>query len=173
MKKMAISVTTALLLAACSDKPPATIKDIDSHIVSTTEIKDGERSVLKITWKSDNISPESDMNIAVSGINQIIRGIVTQLPNEHADEVHIIINSSLTDKYGNQSRADTLDIPFSMSEVRKINFASNTFTQWDLINLSEQPKLLHNAGKQLMAAYCTNETYAKYAQRFCLKGLRL
>ncbi|MGE8577721.1 MAG: hypothetical protein ACN6QT_21755 [Burkholderia contaminans] len=173
MKKMAISMVTALLLSACGDEPPKTVKDIDSSIVSAAEVKDGGKTVLRIVWKLAGMSAGADMSSAALGIERVIKGIVTYFPNQHADEVRIVLNAGMVDRYGNQSRADLYEIPFEMSEIRKINFDSGSFSHWALLNLSGQPKLLHPTGMELIAAYCKEENNAKYADEFCLRGQRL
>ncbi|QEW85433.1 hypothetical protein [Burkholderia pseudomallei] len=173
MKKMAISMVTALLLSACGDEPPKTIKDIDSHIVSATEVKDDGKVVLRIVWKLNGMSAGSDMSNAALGIERIIKGLVTHFPNQRADEVHIVLNSGLVDRYGNTSNADIYEIPFAMDEIRKINFTSGNFSHWDLLNLSGQPALLHPTGMELVAAYCKEENNAKYANVFCRRSLGL
>ncbi|MBO1857948.1 hypothetical protein J4G52_30820 [Burkholderia cenocepacia] len=173
MKKIAVSLLMTLLLSACGDEPPKTIKDIDSHIVSATEVKDDGKIVLRIVWKLNGMSAGSDMSNAALGIERIVKGLVTYFPNQRADEVHIVLNSGLVDRYGNTSQADIYEIPFAMEEIRKVNFASGNFSHWDLLNLSEQPKLLHPTGMELISAYCKEEDNAKYANRFCRRSLSL
>ncbi|KVN33313.1 hypothetical protein WJ63_04820 [Burkholderia pyrrocinia] len=173
MKKMAISMVTALLLSACGDEPPKTVKDIDSSILSAAEVKDGGKTTLRIVWKLAGMSAGSDMSSATFGIERILKGVVTYFPNQHADEVRIVLNAGLVDRYGNESRADIYEIPFEMSEIRKVNFASGSVSHWRLLNLSGQPKLLHPTGMELIAAYCKEENNAKYADEFCERGLSL
>ncbi len=171
MKKTIIGMVTGLMLSACGDQPPKTIKDIDSHILSVDEAKNGGKTELRIVWKLAGMSAGADMSNAAFGMQRILKGMATYFPNQQADEVRFVLNAGLVDRYGNESRRDIYEIPFAMSEVRKVNFASEGLTHWALLNLSEQPKMRHPTGMELITAYCKDETNAKYAGEFCLKGL--
>lgn len=171
MKKTIICMVTGLVLSACGDQPPKTIKDIDSHILSVDEAKDGGKTELRVVWKLAGMSAEADMSNAAFGIGRILKGMATHFPNQQVDEVRFVLNAGLVDRYGNESRSDVYEIPFAMSEIRKVNFASEGFTHWALLNLSEQPKVLHPTGMAFITAYCKDESNAKYATEFCLKGL--
>lgn len=160
-----------ILLSACGDSAPKTIKDIDSSILSVNDIKTNGKAELRIVWKLPGMSAESDMSNAALGMERVLKGIVTNFPEQAPDEIRFVLNANLVDRYGNESRHDVFEIPFAMSEVRKVNFGSESFTHWNLLNLSGRPTLRHPTGMQLVSDYCKDKTNAKYARDFCMNGL--
>lgn len=175
MRKAATTLTLAMVLAlaACGDEPPKTIKEIDSHILKVEESKDGGNTSLRVIWELPGMSASSDMTSATFGMEKIVKGIVTYFPNQQADEIRFVLNAGLVDHYGNKSRADVVEVPFQMTEIRKINFASDSFTQWDLLNLSGDTRTPHPVGLEFITEYCKEESNAKYARDFCLRSLKL
>lgn len=174
MRKAATTLTLAMVLAlaACGDEPPKTIKEIDSHILRVEESQSGSTPTLRVFWKLDGISAEADMAAATFGMEKVAKGIMKYFPSQQADEVRFILNAGLVDRYGNKSRADAIEVPFSMAEIRKVKF-SDSFTPWDLLNLSEEPRMLHPVGLEFITEYCKEDNNAKYARDFCLRSLKL
>lgn len=170
-KSLTILALAALTLSACSDEPPKSIKEIDPSILKVEDLKTGDKQSLRIVWKLADMSASSDMSSAAFGMEKTIRDIVKYFPNPNAEEVRFVLNAGLVDKYGNKSQADVLEIAFPMEEIKKINFSSNSFTSWDLLNLSVEPKQLHPVGRQLLVEYCKEENSIKYAKDFCLRSI--
>jgi len=170
-KQIGVCMVAAVLLSACGEKPPKTIQDIDSHILSVTETKDAGKTELRIVWKLAGVSPGPDMSNAAFGMERIFKNMVKYFPDQQVDEVRVVLNAGLVDRYGNTKRDDIYEIPFAMSEIRKINFSSDSLTHWGLLNLSERPTLRHPVGRQMISEFCEDEKNAKYAGDFCLKGL--
>lgn len=165
------AAATLLLLSACGDGAPKTIKDIDSSILSVNDVKTEGKTVLRIVWKLPGMSAESDMSNAALGMERVLKGIVTYFPEQSSDEIRFVLNANLVDRYGNESRHDVFEVPYAMSEVRKVNFGSESFNHWNLLNLSGRPTLRHPTGLELVSEYCKDKSNAKYARDFCIKGL--
>jgi hypothetical protein len=170
LKEQALIIFMVLSLSACSEEPPKSLNDVDNSITNIQETQDQEGKSLKITLKSLNLSAESDMRLASSSMLKITKAIATSFPTKD-DRIVFLLNSALRDKYGKESRQNIVEIPFSTEDVMKINFQSDNFTEWDLLNLSQKPRLLHPAGSEYFIEYCKDETNIKYATDFCKRAI--
>ncbi len=176
MKKVLSALTIALSISACGGdrpEPPKAIKDIDPKIIQVDQAKVDGKSVLKVTLKLNGLSPSTDMFSAGSGMLNVTKGVLKYFPDQASDEVHFVLVAGLVDRYGNKSQADVIEIPYLTSDLKKINFESNSFSEWGLLNLSQETKILHPVGREFIREFCNEESNAKYADTFCTNSINL
>lgn len=169
MKIFVLVITTAILLVTGCGRTPKTIQDIDPDILSVQERQNGGSGALEVVIKLRGLSVESDMQGAMVRMKDVSKGIATHFATLHVDELHYVLSADLIDTYGNRKRTNVLEVPFTMNEVRQINFDSGQLTPWGFMNLAGKPKVLHPAGTEFLVRYCKDPDNFKFAQSFCLR----
>lgn len=162
----------AMLLAGCGDEPPKSIQDTSRDITKVSDVTDGAIKVLVIDMKpSAGHSDSSFLFMATEDINKVVAKITKYFQNQQADRIDFVLTTGLSDKYGNSKDFPVIRLSFDMPEVKKVNFQNTSFTSWDLLNLAHPANYLHPVGKKIVAAYCGEESNAKFAQEFCRASL--
>lgn len=162
----------AALLAGCGDEPPKTIQDTSRDITKVSDVMDGATKVLVIDMKpSAGHSDSSFFFMATEDMNKVVAKITKHFQNQQADRIDFVFTTGLSDKYGNSKDFPIIRLSFDMPEVKKINFQNGNFTSWDLLNLGHPANYPHPVGKKIVAAYCGEESNAKFAQNFCRASL--
>lgn len=166
MKKWIIAFA-AIALAGCGEEPPKTLNEISKSVVdvSTLKLEGAEALVfgLKPDFGYDN---STYFFMATEEANRILPKLVKYFPEQKPDQVVFTLNSTLVDKFGNESEAPIIQLAFNMTDIQKINYEKGQFTSWDLLGLSNI-ELLHPAGASIVRDYCAGENNAEYAAVFC------
>lgn len=170
MKKL-LALLLAGLLVGCSGDPKS-IQETSRDITRVSDAMDGAVKVLVIDMKpSAGYSNSSFFFMATEDIKKVVAMIAKHFPNQQADRMDFILTTGLSDKYGNSKDLQVIRLSFDMPEVKKINFQNSGFTSGDLLNLAHPASYLHPAGKDIVAAYCGEDSNAKFAPSFCRASL--
>jgi hypothetical protein len=146
---------------------PTTIKEISSHIISANEVTKDGKKLLKIELNEKGYSDYSYFFSASEEIKNILAKMTEYFPNQSAEQIDFVLNAELSDQYGNTSSLPVINLPFAMSEIKKINFKNDNFTNWDLLKLAEPVIFIHPAGQKIITAYCQDADTIKYTGMFC------
>ncbi|MGV2703466.1 UNVERIFIED_CONTAM: hypothetical protein MT382_08650 [Aeromonas salmonicida] len=153
-------------------EPPKTIKDTSRDITAVNMVESKNGKVLNIEMETSSVTGGAGFFLMASDeVLDIMRGVVTYFPEQSGDRARFILSTQLVDKYGNKSSAAVIELGLDMSEVKKINFANNTFTAWDILRFVDQVKYPSLVGVDIIAEYCQKESNQKYAMDFCRLAL--
>ncbi|SED80069.1 hypothetical protein [Pseudomonas anguilliseptica] len=170
MKKwnLAFAVMAISALSGCGDAPPKTLEEINRHIssVSTTQL-DGVSALVFSLDSKMGYDGASFFFMASDEANRILPKLIKYFPEQNPDVVAFTLNGKLVDKYGNEKDSPVIQLAFKMDEVKKVNYETGQFTNWDLLELMDNIEFLNPAGASIVREYCTDDSNAKHAARFC------
>jgi hypothetical protein len=146
---------------------PATIKEISSQIISANEVTQDGKKLLKIELNAKGYNDYSYFFGATKDANDILAKLTEYFPNQSAEQIDFVFYAELSDQYGNASNQPVIDLPFAMSDVKKINFKNESFNNWSLLKLAKPVIFLHPYGKTIITNYCQDDSSIKYTGIFC------
>lgn len=174
MKKrvLAAIISASLTFSGCSDDVPKSIKDINRNITKVEDVVVNNEIRLAIDLKPTQGQTSANFfSFAADDILKILSKTMLYFPIQKQDEVRFTISSDLTDRYGNVHAEPIIQLVFESSEIKKINFKNSGFTSWDLLNLAKSSLYLHPAGKDIVIAYCNEESNMRFAGTFCRNSI--
>ena len=163
MRKSVFFGSTVATLACCwgllgcgGDAPPKTIQDLSSSITRIDQSADGKKMTIFI--KQDSIFQGGNST------KKVLSGLMQHFASLPFDEVDVVMNEVLVDRYGHESTEPILRLVFPRSEVEKINFKN--VVGWDILNISN-PHRIGNYARHVLEQECAEDNNAKYAGEFC------
>ena len=100
---------------------------------------------------------------------KIAEGMVKYSLDQGAARVEFLLPETLVDKYGNTAEIVVLTLPYSMDDLKKINYSGGALSEWGFLNLAEQLENVHKVGREFVGAFCKDATHAKNSKRFCAR----
>jgi hypothetical protein len=165
-----LSLFALLLLAifAC-EKAPRSVEDLSHKIRTVTYSIEDEIKIARIELDGEFGSDEAYYFFRVSKeMYKILRKVTAYFP-EDLQKVHFVLKVRLQNVYGISSEKVVLEVPFSMTEVKKIRFYNSS--SWDVLNKSDQIRFAHPIGRNIVRSFCDDGKYQKRAAQFCLASI--
>jgi hypothetical protein len=170
-KSVAITLSLfAFVLSAffACEKTPRTVEDLSHKIRTVTYSIEDEIKIARIELDGVSGSDEAYYFFRVSKeMYKILRQVTEHFPEEQ-QQVHFVLKVRLQNVYGISNEKVVLEVPFSMTNVKKIKFYNSS--NWDVLNKSDQIRFAHPIGRNIVRSFCDNGKYRKRAARFCLSA---
>jgi len=157
-----------LLISVFScQKVPESIEDLSNKIRNVTYSEQDELKVARIELDGVFGSDEANYFFKVTKeMSKILRKVAIYFP-ENQQQIDFILKVTLHNNIsGRSSDRIVLEIPFTMSEIKKIRFYNSS--NWDILNRSEQIRFAHPIGRNIVQSFCSVGNYKQHASRFCL-----
>jgi len=167
--KVLIVAFSLFMILGCEQRPNR-IEDL-SHKIRTVSYS--VENTIKITRiELDGVFGRDEALFffrAYQEMYKILRKVAIYFPDDQ-QRVYFVLKVHLQNVYDGKPRDRVvLEVPFSMSEVRKVKFYSSS--RWDLLNSSGGIKYAHPIGRNIIRSFCAESSYQKHAAKFCLTAL--
>jgi hypothetical protein len=165
----AVSVIFLLVSLAACERTPRNVEDLSHKIRTVTYSEEHEMKIARIELDGLFDSDEAHFFYKASQeMSRILRKVSIYFP-EDQQQVHFVLKVRMLNTYGKASERIVMEVPFSMSEVKKIKFY--TSSNWDVLNKSDHVIFIHPIGRNIVRSFCAEKNNGKYARRFCLTSL--
>jgi hypothetical protein len=155
-------------LSAC-DRTPRNIEDLSHKIRTVTYSEERDLKIARIELDGLFGSDEARYFYKASQeMFRILRKIAIYFP-EDQQRVYFILKVRLQNIHGRSGERVVMEVPFSMTEVKKIKFY--TSSNWDVLNRSDRVRFTHPVGRNIVRSFCAVENNGKHAKQFCLASL--
>ncbi|WP_321392875.1 hypothetical protein [Emcibacter sp.] len=155
-------ILTVFALTGCSE--PESIEEISSKILKVEQAG----GALYITVKTRGYDGgASDLNSISYIVFNVLEWVMENRP-EQQEYVDFSIIAGTVDPYGNESDMKVLSLSYPVTELQKVNWEN--FSALSIYNLAE-PYSHHRIGREMVANYCSDETYQNFARAFCVRFL--
>lgn len=146
------------IVVGCSnqDEPPKSIQDISSAITKVEQSPDNKK--ITVTIKQDSIFQGGNAT------KDVLNGIMSNFKSLPFDNVEVIMDEVLVDKYGKEFIEPIISLNFPRSEIERIDFKN--VVGWNILNIST-PHRIGTISAHIVAQECAEENNAKYASEFC------
>jgi hypothetical protein len=163
--KLMLAVLILAAILACQ-KAPNKIEDLSYTIRTVTYSEEHETKIVRIELDGLFGSDEAHFFFKASQeMFKILKKVTAYFP-EDQQQVRFVLKVNLQNAYGKFGDRVVLEVPFSMTEVKKITFF--TSSSGDILNMSNQVRYAHPVGRNIVRSFCDNGKYQKRAARFCL-----
>jgi hypothetical protein len=165
LARLAFVVLSLFTIYAC-ERTPKSIEDLSYTIRTVTYSEEKETTIARI--ELDGVFGSDEANFffkASQEMFKILKKMTAYFP-EDQQQVNFVLKVNLQNAYGKFGDRAVIEVPFSMSEVKKITFF--TSSSGDILNMSNQVRYAHPVGRNIVRSFCDNGKYQKRAARFCL-----
>jgi len=157
-----------LALVECG-KTPKNVEELSNKIRVVSYFSTGESTIAKI--ELDGVFGYNEAVYffrASQEMSKILKKMAVYFPHDQ-EQVLFVLKAQFENQSGKPGEKVVLEIPFSMSEVKKVKFYQSS--SWDFLNISDQIKYTHPVGRNIIRSFCNEEKNGKYARHFCLSSL--
>lgn len=137
-----LALSLGAVLLGCSRPPPEPVV-----VVAPTRIEQLNNSISRVTLTDEQttsvhlVHPDFDASITLfslaSDALEITGGMRTHKLVPATEFVRFIVFVPSSDNYGNKNYMPVVGLLIRTSEIKKINFESGAFTEFDLLDLSD------------------------------------
>lgn len=148
----------------------AWIKKLDRRIMEVDyPLMQSGGHLVRIYYSEKDAWNESSFLFSSSDVfKKISESIINNTAIPDVDYLTFLLKAPVVDKYGNATQEKVMQLHFSATELRKVNW--NNFTNWDFLNLLDKADL-QPLGIKIVRAFCSEEDNGKYSREFCIRAL--
>jgi hypothetical protein len=165
--RLALIVVVSLFMIPGCEQRPKSIEDLSHKIRTVSYLVENNVKIVRI--ELDGVFGRDEALYffrAYQEMYKILRKIAVYFPDEQ-QLVYFVLKVPLQNLYDGKARnAAVLEVPFSMSTVRKVKYFNSN--RWDLLNSSGTIKYDHPVGRNIIQSFCAETAYQKHAAKFCL-----
>lgn len=164
----AILLLSLVMIIAC-DRTPKNIEDLSHKIRSVAYSEEDDIKIARIELDGVYSADEARFFFRASKeMHKILKKVARYFPND-LQQVNFVLKVRLQTVLGRSSDKVVMEVPFSMSELKKIKLFSSS--SWDFLNRSDQIKYSHPIGRNIIRSFCAEKNYQRRAKQFCLASL--